>query len=233
MKNIKDVIGKGSSKLLQSHLIQRIIDFVFSFSIMIVAYLLIIKLIQLLTKTSLSFDDSDKQNLVQIALLAGLFATVREAIANRQEAVKLRESEETPILTMHIRTVDINELKKHGLDGWDFYNIGENIYKYIVIRNTGKGTALNLKVNPIDNRNMEFAEFKNYVIAPGSDEVAIKLKNKPVDQKELNGVQYKIETETISGKKWFYRSEIRDVEKNYIMFVKMTDKEGELMKNNI
>jgi len=162
------------------------------------------------------FDDADKQNLIQIALLIG-------AVMALLEARRLREIEYQPILSLYIRdALKDKEGNQHKRYRWCFYrNFGETICKYFAIRNTGKGTALNLRVQVKNSKGKEL-EIKNIsgaIIAPKKDEVAIDLKQlDPKNEKEMNGVKFLISSETITGNRWSSTYEVTDAIKGVVAY---------------
>ncbi len=172
------------------------------------------------------FDDSDKENLVQIALLVG-------AILAFKETVSLRKLEHEPILSMGINNVKEGDKDEHMLDWcFAFENETKTKGKYLTIRNCGKGGAFNLKQERGDLRKVEIEKFSNLFVAPDNN-VHVKIKEALDGYSELDDNQFVISCESIEGDQFFGRYSISDAEKGYVTLHEWTQNEADIGKNTI
>lgn len=120
-------------------------------------------------------SETDQSNIIQLFLLVGALIAIIEALKTRKETVRQREAEYQPILTIFIR--DSEHKGTEGDKHWkyNFKEEGEN-GKYIVIRNNGKGTALNLRVEYIyEKEKREVYTYQQQILEGNGDEQAVKL----------------------------------------------------------
>jgi len=197
---------------------------VLTFFILNVLYFASYVVISYLVGNKIQLDQTDKANIVQIALLSGLVETIIAASKLYLQNQNLIKIEHLPILSLH---VDRKKARKTD----EFGEILEYSGQYLSIRNSGKGNAFNVKVDKILNNEskenkLHIEKYSNKFIETKSS-IHIQIKEK-ISLKDLTNCQFIIEVQNVNNQKTFWRFNIRDAEKGYIELMKWSNSEQEV-----
>ena len=165
------------------------------------------------------FDDSDKENLVQIALLAGVFVTLYEARL-------LREADHKPILALYLKDFSDPKRRKHlpyriCPEQDSGIHLGLQDGRYLVVRNTGRGTAFNLQVSVMETsiQGFDTERTSNTIVAPDGNEVPIEFNKRIYNMNDLDGTVLDLNATSETGWKHTFRFRIESAEKYQIEYL--------------
>lgn len=171
------------------------------------------------------FDNTDKQNFINIALFFGILFTFWEAYKFRKKTVEISER---PCPVLFIRSISSSEYEKLNVYEQKWYvkvntlksdiqnvivdssaqvNTGKVVSEFYIIlkvRNMGVGVAFNVTLE-FDKGDIHIDQYSTMIYGPKDDEQGIKLIDsdgeKPAIDK-LNNATVTINCESVSGQKY-------------------------------